>query len=152
MSTLSSKVVETKVSTRGDAVELVVSVDLEAAVLQAIAKAGIDMKTVTHPIPPKYAALIANLKAGLVNGKQIIFMDEKSQHGKLRRILSNALGMDESQIGIINATSVQQATGVKLKKVKSRSNRRKKPTVHTKTVLGRNITASWQNMRTTFPR
>lgn len=118
VSTLSSKVVETKVSTRGDAVELVVSVDLEAAVLQAIAKAGIDMKTVTHPIPPKYAALIANLKAGLVNGKQIIFMDEKSQHGKLRRILSNALGMDESQIGIINATSVQQATGVKLKKVK----------------------------------
>lgn len=118
VSTRASKVVETKVNTRGDAVELVVSVELEAAVLDAIAKAGIDIKTVTHPIPPKYAALIANLKAGMVNGKQIIFMDEKSQHGKLRRILSNAMGLDESQIGIINATSVQQATGVKLKKVK----------------------------------
>lgn len=116
--TRTSKVVETRVNEKPDAVELVVSVELEAAVLQAISKAGIDMKTVSHPIPPKYAALIANLKAGMERGKQIIFMDEKTQHNKLRRIIARALAMDESQIGIINATTVQQATGIKLKKVK----------------------------------
>ncbi len=116
--TRTSKVVETTITEKSDVAELVVSVELEAQVLKAIAAAGIDMKTVTHPIPPKYAALMANLKAGMENGKQIIFMDEKSQHNKLRRIIAMALGLDESQVGIINATTVQQASGIKLKKVK----------------------------------
>lgn len=116
--TRTSKVVETQVNEKPDAVELVVSIDLEADVLKAIEKAGIDIKTVSHPIPPKYASLIANLKNGLERGKQIIFMDEKSQHSKLRRIIARALAIDESEIGIINATTVQQATGTKPKKVK----------------------------------
>ncbi|MGC0875870.1 hypothetical protein WKG92_23725, partial [Pantoea agglomerans] len=60
---------------------------------------------------------IENLKAGLVDGKQLIFMDEKSQHNKLRRIIASALGMQERQIGIINATTVAKASGVKVKSV-----------------------------------
>ncbi|WP_241650768.1 hypothetical protein, partial [Rosenbergiella collisarenosi] len=70
------------------------------------------------PVPPKYAALIENLKTGLEDGKQIIFIDEKTQHGKLQRIISQALGMDASQIGIINATTVASAGGPKIKAVK----------------------------------
>ncbi|MCU3341325.1 SNF2-related protein [Enterobacter hormaechei subsp. hoffmannii] len=116
--TRTSKVVATTVTEKADATELMVSVDLEAEVMKAIAAAGISMKTVTHPIPPKYAAMIENLKAGMQNGKQIIFMDEKTQHNKLRRIIASALGLDEGQIGIINATTVSKATGPKLKKVK----------------------------------
>lgn len=116
--TRTSKVVATTVTEKADATELMVSVDLEAEVMKAIAAAGISMKAVTHPIPPKYAALIENLKAGMQNGKQIIFMDEKTQHNKLRRIIAGALGLEESQIGIINATTVSKANGPKLKKVK----------------------------------
>lgn len=116
--TRTSKVVKTTLKKRGDIIELVVSDTLEQQVLDAIAAAGIDMKKVSHPVPPKYAALIENLKAGLVDGKQIIFMDEKTQHNKLRRIIASALGMEESQIGIINATTVAKASGVKLKPVK----------------------------------
>lgn len=118
MDTRTSKVVKTSLKKRGDVVELVVSDTLEQQVLDAIAAAGIDMTNVSHPVPPKYAALIENLKAGLVDGKQIIFMDEKSQHNKLRRIIASALGMQESQIGIINATTVAKASGVKVKSVK----------------------------------
>lgn len=116
--TRTSKVVKTTLKKRGDVVELTVSDTLEQKVLDAIAAAGIDMKNVSHPVPPKYVALIENLKAGLKDGKQIIFMDEKSQHNKLRRIIGSALGMEESDIGIINATTVAKAGGVKLKPVK----------------------------------
>lgn len=118
MDTRTSKVVKTSLKKRGDVVELVVSDTLEQQVLDAIAAAGIDMANVSHPVPPKYAALIENLKAGLVDGKQIIFMDEKSQHNKLRRIIASALGIKESQIGVINATTVAKASGVKVKPVK----------------------------------
>lgn len=116
--TRTSKVVKTTLKNRGGVVELVVSDTLEQQVLDAIAAAGIDMQHVSHPVPPKYAALIENLKAGLPDGKQIIFMDEKTQHNKLRRIIASALGMQEQQIGIINATTVAKASGVKVKPVK----------------------------------
>lgn len=116
--TRTSKVVKTTLKNRGGVVELVVSDTLEQQVLAAIAAAGISMENVSHPVPPKYAALIENLKAGLPDGKQIIFMDEKSQHNKLRRIIASALGLTEQQVGIINATTVSKASGVKVKPVK----------------------------------
>lgn len=116
--TRTSKVVKTTLKNRGGVVELVVSDTLEQQVLAAIASAGISMENVSHPVPPKYAALIENLKAGLPDGKQIIFMDEKSQHNKLRRIIASALGLTEQQVGIINATTVSKASGVKVKPVK----------------------------------
>ncbi|PLR30105.1 hypothetical protein CYR55_22460, partial [Chimaeribacter californicus] len=63
---------------------------------------------------------VENLKVGLQNGKQIIFTDEKSQHGKLKRIILSQLGIEESQVGILNATTVAEAgkKGKKPKKVK----------------------------------
>ncbi|PIJ43350.1 helicase-related protein [Tatumella sp. OPLPL6] len=113
-----SKEITTTLTDNGTYLELTVSVELEKEVLKAIADAGIDLNQVSHPVPPKYAALIENLKTGLEDGKQIIFIDEKTQHGKLQRIISQALGMDASQIGIINATTVASAGGPKIKAVK----------------------------------
>lgn len=118
VSTRASKVVKTTVAAYPNHVELRASITLEADILKAIAAAGIDMKQVSHPVPPKYAALIENLREGLSRGKQIVFIDEKAQHQKLRRIIAGALQMPETEIGIINATTVAGAGGVKLKKVK----------------------------------
>ncbi|HCS6315415.1 TPA: DEAD/DEAH box helicase family protein [Escherichia coli] len=137
VSTRTSKVVATTFSEHPNHVELRASIDLEAEILKAIADAGIDMKQVSHPIPPKYAALIENLREGLKNGKQIIFIDEKAQHQKLRRIIASALQMPEQEIGIINATTVSQAGGVKLKKVK-------KPTEPTPNKDGEYKEGAWE--------
>ncbi|MDV1094927.1 SNF2-related protein [Raoultella ornithinolytica] len=118
VSTRASKVVSTTVTAYPNHVELRASITLEADILKAIAAAGIDMQQVSHPVPPKYAALIENLREGLNRGKQIVFIDEKAQHNKLRRIIASALQMPETEIGIINASTVAGAGGVKLKKVK----------------------------------
>jgi len=116
--TRTSKVVKTEFFDRTTHVEIRASIELEPEILKAIKAAGIHPETVSHPIPPKYAALIDNLREGLKSGKQIIFIDEKAQHEKLRRIISSALQIDPAEIGIINATTVQKAGGVKLKAVK----------------------------------
>lgn len=116
--TRTSKVVQTQYLDHGSHVAIRASIELEADILKAIKAAGIRLNTVSHPIPPKYAALIDNLREGLKAGKQIIFIDEKAQHEKLRRIISSALQIDASEIGVINATTVQKAGGVKLKVVK----------------------------------
>lgn len=118
VSTRSSKVVATQFREKVNHCEIYASISLEDEILKAIAAVGIDMKEVSHPVPPKYAALIENLREGLTRGKQIIFIDEKAQHQKLRRIIASALQMPETEIGIINATTVAKAAGVKLKKVK----------------------------------
>jgi len=70
---------------------------------------------VTHPVTPKYAELIKNLKAELATGgKQLVFTEEKSQHGKLERLLLQALPEVEGRIGIINADT---AGGEKLQQI-----------------------------------
>ncbi|MDF8550478.1 N-6 DNA methylase [Escherichia coli] len=68
----------------------------------------------------KYAKLIATLKEFFPEGKQIIFTDEKTQHQKLKRIICNALNLEPSKVGILNAQTVAEAgkTGKKLKAVK----------------------------------
>lgn len=118
VSTRTSKVVATSYTEFPNHIELRAGISLEAEILKAIAGAGIDLQQVSHPVPPKYAALIDNLREGLTRGKQIVFIDEKAQHQKLRRIIASALLMPEAEIGIINATTVSQAGGVRLKKVK----------------------------------
>lgn len=99
---------------------LIVPEMYEAEVIKRLSKFGIDPKEVTHPLTPKYSALIEGLKEGLKHGKQIIFTDEKSQHGKLKRIICSHLGLDDSAVGILNATTVAEAgkKGRKPKKVK----------------------------------
>lgn len=110
------------VSEQGDFVSLVVSDLFEKEVISRLAKFELSEDDLSHPIPPKYSKLIENLKKGMAGGgKQIIFSDEKTQHEKLRRIIAQALGIKRDQIGILNATTVAQASksaGKKLKKVK----------------------------------
>jgi hypothetical protein len=98
-----------EVTTTSDYVQLVVSEAAESEVLKRLGKAGLQVSDVSHPVPPKYSALIENLKEGVKTGKQIIFTDEKTQHGKLARIIADALGIDLSMIGILNATTVAEA-------------------------------------------
>lgn len=70
---------------------------------------------VTHPTTPKYAELIKNMKAELAgSGKQLVFTEEKSQHGKLERLLIQALPEADEKIGIINADT---ASGEKLQQI-----------------------------------
>lgn len=99
---------------------LVVPEVFEQEVMKRLAKFGLQEKDMSHPLTPKYSALVERLKEGLKRGKQIIFTDEKSQHGKLKRILATQLGIDPSMIGILNATTVADAgkKGKKPKKVK----------------------------------
>jgi N12 class adenine-specific DNA methylase len=69
----------------------------------------------SHPLTPKYAELVKNLKIELAaKGKQLIFTEEKSQHGKLERLLVENLPEDEARIGIINADT---ASGEKLQEI-----------------------------------
>lgn len=121
--------------------QLVVPELYENEVLARLSKNGLALNDVSHPIPPKYSSLIENVKAGLVDGKQIIFTDEKTQHGKLQRILAQALGMEISQIGILNATTVAEAAkGKKLKAVK-------KPEEPGEDASAEQLTAYYQKMR-----
>jgi len=101
--------VEPKVTTTSDYVQLIVSEAAENEVLKRLGKVGLLLSDVTHPVPPKYSALIENLKEGVKTGKQIIFTDEKTQHGKLARIIADALGIELGTIGILNATTVSEA-------------------------------------------
>lgn len=113
--------VDATLTVKGKVAQLVVPESYENEVLTRLEKFGISRTDLSHPVPPKYSALIENLKAGLKDGKQIIFSDEKSQHGKLRRIIATGLGIDESEIGILNATTVADAgkKGRKPKRVKA---------------------------------
>ncbi|KJV08083.1 helicase-related protein [Methylocucumis oryzae] len=78
-------------------------------------KVGIPEKEVAHPITPKYAELIKNLTIELeAGGKQIIFIEEKTQHQKLARILVHFLPITMENIGVINATD---AAGEKLQRI-----------------------------------
>ncbi|EIX8137237.1 N-6 DNA methylase [Salmonella enterica] len=105
---------------KGEFIQLQVPEAFEPEVNKRLAKFGIDERTVTHPVTPKYAKLIATLKEFFTQGKQIIFTDEKTQHQKLKRIICNALNIDPSQVGILNAQTVADAgkSGKKLKAVK----------------------------------
>jgi N12 class adenine-specific DNA methylase len=95
-----------KVATSDSAVTLVVNQEFENEVMKLVEQFGIKSNEISHPITPKYARLIENLKAGLEDGKQIIFTEEKTQHNKLARIIVNHLGLEPNDIAIINADTV----------------------------------------------
>lgn len=101
--------VTAQMSVTADYVEIIVPEAAEEEVLKRLSTFGLNEKDVSHPVPPKYSALVENVKAGLEDGKQIIFTDEKTQHGKLKRILAAALGVEPKEIGILNATTVAEA-------------------------------------------
>jgi SNF2 family DNA or RNA helicase len=91
----------------------------EDAVMARIKRFKIDY--VNHPLQPKYAKLVANMQSELDGrGKQIVFTEEKSQHGKLLRIIVNHLPVSEEQVAIINADT---AAGEKLQQISDAFNR-----------------------------
>lgn len=75
----------------------------------------IDENHVAHPLMPKYAKLVENIRKHIEsNGKQIVFTEEKSQHQKIKRILSHHIPMARDLIGIINA---DEAAGDKIQQI-----------------------------------
>ncbi len=81
---------------------------------------GIDENHVAHPLMPKYAKLVENIRKHIEsNGKQIVFTEEKSQHQKLKRILSHHIPLSRDLIGIINA---DEAAGDKIQQISDQYN------------------------------
>lgn len=104
-----------KLETSGDTVTLIVHEQHEAEALSQISGAGIGEEEIAHPVSPKYAKLIDNLKKHLdAGGKQIVFTEEKTQHKKIKRILVHNLPIEAKQVEIINA---EDAAGAKLDKI-----------------------------------
>lgn len=94
---------------------LVVSEYYEEEVVKRLKKFDIPQKDVAHPVMPKYAKLLDNLRREHENGgKQIVFTEEKSQHEKLKRIITHHLPIEAKEIGIINA---ETASGGNLEKI-----------------------------------
>ena len=99
----------------GDSFVMVVPEEAEEHVATRLARYGIDENDVSHPLMPKYAKLVENIRAHLeANGKQIVFTEEKSQHRKIKRILSHHVPLSRNLIAIINA---DEAEGTKLQKI-----------------------------------
>lgn len=99
----------------GETCILVVPDALEEQVVMRFAECGISEDEVAHPITPKYAKMLENLRKHFdAGGKQIIFTEEKTQHRKIRRIIVRHLPITAEQIGIINA---DDAAGDKLDKI-----------------------------------
>lgn len=99
----------------GEAFTLVVPETMEETVLMHFKECGIVESEVAHPVTPKYAQLLENLRKHFeANGKQLIFTEEKTQHQKIRRIIVHHLPVTTEQIGIINA---EDASGDKLDKI-----------------------------------
>ncbi|MFM5095057.1 SNF2-related protein [Aeromonas rivipollensis] len=95
-----------KITRESGAVRLVVADVFEGDVVARLDKFKIPPKAVTHPVMPKYAKLLENLKTGYeAGGKQLVFVEDKRQHNKIRRLIAYHLGIEASQIGIINATT-----------------------------------------------
>ncbi|MDH0348150.1 SNF2-related protein [Aeromonas dhakensis] len=100
---------DAKLTTSDHAITLVVPEAYEQEVVNRLDQFGITASDVSHPLMPKYARMLENLKRGHEEGgKQIIFTEEKSQHEKLKRIIVNSLGIPAEQIGIINAKTVSE--------------------------------------------
>lgn len=99
----------------GETFTLVVPETMEETVLMHFKECGIVESDVAHPVTPKYAQLLENLRQHFeANGKQLIFTEEKTQHQKIRRIIVHHLPVTTEQIGIINA---EDASGDKLDKI-----------------------------------
>ena len=92
----------------GDGYVVVFPKEYENLVVDRVADNGIVMENVSHPLMPKYAKLIDNLRIDLeTNGKQLIFTEEKSQHQKILRLIVHHIPTIATLIGIINADEAQ---------------------------------------------
>jgi len=100
---------------KNDSYVVVFPEEFENTVVDHMADAGISLSDVSHPLTPKYGKLIENLRKDLeVNGKQLIFTEEKSQHQKILRLVVHHIPTIANLIGIINA---DEADGDALQKI-----------------------------------
>ena len=107
-------------TTKGKVYEMVINEAGEEHVASKMQRLGIEENDVSHPLTPKYAKLVENIRAHLEEGgKQIVFTEEKSQHRKLKRILSHHIPLSREKIAIINA---DDAAGTKLQKISDQYN------------------------------
>ena len=98
--------VKLEITTRAenDSYIVVFPKEYENLVIDRIPENGIAIENVSHPLMPKYAKLIENLRTDLeANGKQLIFTEEKSQHQKILRMIVHQIPTIAKLIGIINA-------------------------------------------------
>lgn len=94
---------------------LIVPETMEDVVLMHFPEVGIVESEVAHPVTPKYAKLLENLKKHFESGgKQIVFTEEKTQHNKILRIIVHHLPLAAGKIGIING---EVASGDKLDRI-----------------------------------
>ncbi|MCV6588698.1 MAG: SNF2-related protein [Marinobacterium sp.] len=104
----------------GQTVTLVVPEAYEKEVVSRLKGHKIPLKGVAHPVMPKYAKMLENLRKGYESGgKQLIFTEEKSQHDKLKRIITHHLPIAEGEVAIINSDT---ASGDKLEKISASYN------------------------------
>lgn len=110
---------ESKYAAKGDTISYITPEIYAEYVDSRITKFKIDY--VSHPLRPKYAKLIENMRAELdSSGKQLVFTEEKSQHAKLLRLITNHLPVTADQVSIINADT---AAGEKLQQISDAFNR-----------------------------
>jgi N12 class adenine-specific DNA methylase len=92
----------------GSTFTFVVPESYESLVVAHFEDFGIVESEVAHPISPKYAAMLDKVRTDYESGgKVIIFTEEKTQHRKLQRIITNHLGVPAKEIGIINAAEIK---------------------------------------------
>ncbi|MCP4753523.1 MAG: hypothetical protein GY866_21760, partial [Proteobacteria bacterium] len=109
-----------KRTVQGDTYAVSYPIPYEKDVMTQHVKAKIDESKVGHPIMPKYAKLIENVKKELEKkGKQLIFTEEKTQHNKVRRIVQHNVPVEMKEIAIINADT---AKGDNLQKISDEYN------------------------------
>ncbi|HHY0551924.1 TPA: SNF2-related protein [Vibrio parahaemolyticus] len=100
---------EIDIATDGKFIVVTASQDLDPQISSAADKAGLKF---SHPVAPKYAKFLENAKEFyLAGGKQLVFTEEKTQHVKLARIISQFVGCKISEIGIINSDTVAGKKG-----------------------------------------
>ena len=101
-----------QVTSEDKTTKLVVTSELDPEVMSRLEKFG--LKKFTHPVSPKYAAFLANAReVYLAGGKHLVFSEEKSQHIKIARMISQFVGCPMSEIGIINSDTVAGKKGSK---------------------------------------
>ncbi|MFH1984756.1 MAG: helicase-related protein [Pseudomonadota bacterium] len=111
---------EPKFKTDGDSFIMVVPEAAEDIIATKIKRHGLDENDITHPMAPKYAKLVENIRKHLeAHGKQIVFTEEKSQHRKIKRLLSHHIPLSRDMIAIINA---DEAAGDKIQQISDQYN------------------------------
>lgn len=109
-----------EISADAKGVTLVVPEAYEDEVVKRLSKFGIAENSVAHPVTPKYAKMLENLRAEHeAGGKQIVFTEEKTQHNKIKRLIVHHLPVEAKEIEIINAAT---ASGDKLEKISAAYN------------------------------